>query len=94
MVSLNTQQGRPGGVRHHMIESLVNRCAAKFPFFSSAYQGMSFDDRFTNVNDETSGENIPLIAATEQPYRAVRTTGFIVIHILFVVSLTRISQKR
>lgn len=49
-------------------------------------QGMSFDDRFTNVNDEIAGENIPLIATTEQPYRVIRTTAFIVLHIILVVS--------
>lgn len=48
--------------------------------------GMSFDDRFTNVNDEIAGENIPLIATTEQPYRVIRTTAFIVLHIILVIA--------
>lgn len=46
---------------------------------------MSFDDRPMHINEENAHENAPLIANTEQSYRRIRTTAFIVIHILFVV---------
>jgi hypothetical protein len=46
---------------------------------------MTFDDRSMNVNDDIIQETTPLIANTDQHYRRIRTTAFIVIHILFVV---------
>ncbi len=42
---------------------------------------MSFDDRLLHINDE----NTPLIINTEQPYKPIRTTIFIILHILFMV---------
>jgi hypothetical protein len=53
--------------------------------FCLSIKGMSFDDRSTNINEEIIQENTPLIASTEQYYRRIRTTAFIVIHILFMV---------
>jgi hypothetical protein len=53
--------------------------------FGFPIKGMSFDDRSTNINEEIIQENTPLIASTEQYYRRIRTTAFIVIHILFMV---------
>jgi hypothetical protein len=53
--------------------------------FCFSIKGMSFDDRSTNINEEIIQENTPLIASTEQYYRRIRTTSFIVIHILFMV---------
>jgi hypothetical protein len=46
---------------------------------------MTFDDRSMNVNDDIIQETTPLIANTDQHYRRIRTTAFIVIHILLVV---------
>jgi len=46
---------------------------------------MSFDDRSLNANDEIVHENTPLIVVSERQYRRIRTTIFIIIHILFVV---------
>ncbi|CAF1088274.1 unnamed protein product [Adineta steineri] len=48
--------------------------------------GMSFDDRLININEDVIQEDIPLIATTEQQYRRIRTTAFIIIHILFVIA--------
>ena len=50
-------------------------------------KGMTFDDRSMNVNDDVIQENTPLITNTEQHYRRIRTTAFIVIHILLVVNI-------
>jgi hypothetical protein len=47
---------------------------------------MSFEDRLINANDELIQENTPLIINTEEPYRRIKTTTFIIIHILFVVN--------
>lgn len=48
-------------------------------------KGISFDDRSITAADERTQENTPLIDSLEQPYRPIRTTGFIVLHILFTV---------
>ena len=47
---------------------------------------MSFDDRVLPGPDDGAHENTPLIVTTEQPYRRIRTTAFIVIHMLVAVS--------
>ena len=46
---------------------------------------MSFDDRSLPVADEEGHESAPLIDYPEQSYRPIRTTGFIVLHILLTV---------
>ncbi|CAF2463869.1 unnamed protein product [Rotaria sp. Silwood2] len=48
--------------------------------------GISFDDRSFTAADEVAHENTPLIDTLEQPYRAIRTTGFIAIHILLTIA--------
>jgi hypothetical protein len=47
---------------------------------------MSFEDRLLSGPDDGTQENTPLIVTTEQPYRRIRTTAFIVIQILLTVS--------
>ncbi|UJR25723.1 hypothetical protein I4U23_007075 [Adineta vaga] len=47
--------------------------------------GMSFEDRLMNINDDVTNDTLPLIVRTEQPYRRIPTTIFIVIHILFTI---------
>ena len=42
---------------------------------------MSFDDRSFNTHDEIVHEDTPLVDSAEQPYRPIRTTGFIILHI-------------
>lgn len=54
---------------------------------------MTFDDRSMNVNDDIIQENTPLIANTERSYRRIRTTAFIVIHILLVVQKINFLEK-
>ncbi|CAF2872012.1 unnamed protein product [Rotaria sp. Silwood2] len=46
---------------------------------------MSFEDRSMHAHDEIITENTPLIIGIEQHYRPIRTTTFIVIHILLVI---------
>lgn len=46
---------------------------------------MSFDDRSINATDEIIHDDIPLIVATERPYRRIGTPSFIIIHILYIV---------
>jgi len=48
-------------------------------------QGISFDDRSLNDGDELPRENTPLIDSQEQPYRPIRTPGFIILHIILTV---------
>ncbi|CAF3304157.1 unnamed protein product [Rotaria socialis] len=48
--------------------------------------GISFDDRSFTGADEVTQENTPLIDSIDQPYRPIRTTGFIVIHILLTMA--------
>ena len=47
---------------------------------------MSFDDRSYTAADEPAQENTPLIDTADQPYRPIRTTGFIVLHIFLTVN--------
>ncbi|CAF1401479.1 unnamed protein product [Adineta ricciae] len=47
---------------------------------------MSFDDRSFTGADETTRENTPLIDHLEQPYRPIKTTGFIILHILLTIA--------
>ncbi len=79
MVSLNTEQGRPGGVSLKEYSSIRN----------SFKQGMSFDDRVSLINDEITHDRTPLILNTQQQYRPIRTTIFIIFHILFMVRIFR-----
>ncbi|CAF4830670.1 unnamed protein product [Rotaria sp. Silwood1] len=46
---------------------------------------MSFEDRLIHANDEIITENTPLIIGIEQYYRPIRTTAFIIIHILLAI---------
>ncbi|CAF3721474.1 unnamed protein product [Adineta steineri] len=48
--------------------------------------GISFDDRSFAAADEGAHENTPLIDSLEQPYRPIRTTGFIVLHLLLTIA--------
>jgi hypothetical protein len=50
---------------------------------------MSFDDRSVIINDDIIHDNTPLILNTQQEYRPIRTTIFILIHILSVVKFFR-----
>jgi hypothetical protein len=50
---------------------------------------MSFDDRLVIINDDIIHDNTPLILNTQQEYRPIRTTIFILIHILSVVIFFR-----
>ncbi|CAF1372631.1 unnamed protein product [Adineta ricciae] len=47
---------------------------------------MSFDDRSFTGADETTRENTPLIDHLEPPYRPIKTTGFIILHILLTIA--------
>lgn len=47
---------------------------------------MSFDDRSFNAADEQPHDDTPLIDTLEKPYRPIRTTGFIVLHIFATVN--------
>jgi len=38
-----------------------------------------------NDGDELPRENTPLIDSQEQPYRPIRTPGFIILHIILTV---------
>lgn len=53
---------------------------------------MSFDDRTCIINDEALHDDTPLIVNTEQPYRPIRTTAFIVVHILFMVDIFQVAK--
>ncbi|CAF0894608.1 unnamed protein product [Rotaria sordida] len=55
------------------------------PQHSRSGGAMSFEDRSIHINDEIITENTPLIMGIEKHYRPIRTTTFIIIHILLVI---------
>lgn len=61
-------------------------CLWNFNIFFIYEKGISFDDRSFHGADDGLNENTPLIDTQEQPYRPIRTTGFIIFHIILTVT--------